>query len=230
MIPLLLIPGHLCGPWLYPAAMIPPGFAPLPLPDTTVDDTMAAMAARALADAPERFAVAGLSMGGMVAMEIIARAPERVLGAALFDTDPTKARPREVAWRADLLRRGMDVYAETFVGRFFLHAPDSPLRAEVQARMSAVPEAIALRQARALDTRRDMAPLIGHYPGPVEIAVGVEDRVCPPLLHHPLAAALPAAQVTEIPGTGHLATVEAPDACGKILTGLASRILQTQRD
>ena len=172
MIPLILIPGHLCGRWLYPEGMVPDGFDVLPLADTTQDDDIGAMADRVLASASDRFAVAGLSMGGMVAMELMARAPDRILGACLMDTDPTPARPREIEWRNGLLDQGLAVYAQTFVSRFFLHDPAAPLAGVVLNHMQNVPGRIARAQARALDARRNMAPLISDFAGPVEVVVG----------------------------------------------------------
>jgi pimeloyl-ACP methyl ester carboxylesterase len=90
-LPIIWIPGHLCGAWLYaPQLGVYPGL----VADTLNDDCLGAMAERLLVDAPERFVVAGLSMGAMVAMEVIARAPERVAGAVIMDTDPSRARDR----------------------------------------------------------------------------------------------------------------------------------------
>jgi pimeloyl-ACP methyl ester carboxylesterase len=213
MVAIVLVPGHLCD-----AALYAPQFAVLAghdvrLADTCRDDTISGMADRLLGTAPERFVIAGLSMGGMVAMEAMARAPERVLGACLMDTDPTPARAREIDWRNALLDRGFEDYVDTFVARFHLHDPQVAARLGPQTRaaMLRTPEPIARAQARALDTRRDMLPLIGGYHGPVEIVVGTEDRVCPAKLHGALAAALPAGELTEIPGCGHIATLERPD-------------------
>ena len=224
MIPLILIPGHLCGQWLYPEGMVPDGFDVLPLADTTQDDDIGAMADRVLASGPDRFAVAGLSMGGMVAMELMARAPDRILGACLMDTDPTPARPREIEWRNGLIDQGLAVYAQTFVSRFFLHDPAAPLAGVVLDHMQSVPGRIARAQARALDARRNMAPLISDFAGPVEVVVGADDRVCPPRLHRDLCDALPGARATEIPDCGHLATLEHPKIVSDVLQRLAGRI------
>ncbi len=226
MVAIVLVPGHLCD-----AALYAPQFAGLAehdvrLADTTADDTVGAMADRLLGQAPERFVVAGLSMGGMVAMEVMARAPDRLLGACLMDTDPTSAREREIEWRNELLDRSLGEYVETFVGRFYLHDPQVAARLgpETRAAMLRTPEPVARAQARSLDTRRDMLPLIAGFAGPVEILVGAEDRVCPPKLHAPIAAALPAAELTEIPGCGHIATLERPSEVNARLAALLARL------
>lgn len=223
---IVLVPGHLCDASLYgPLRGVLAGHEVL-FADTTRDDTIGGMADRLLSQTPERFLVIGLSMGGMVAMEAIARAPGRVLGACLMDTDPTPARPREIEWRAGLLEQGFESYVETFVGRFYAHEPAvaARLEAETRARMLAIPAKVARVQARALDTRREMVPLIAGFAAPVEIIVGAEDRVCPPKLHGPLAEALPAATLTEIPGCGHIATLERPSAVNARLAALIARV------
>ena len=92
-LPVAWIPGHLCDAWLYvPQLMAFSGARPTVFADTHQDDSLGAMAERLLGEAPGRFVLAGLSMGGMVAMEVRARAPERVAGAVLMDTDPSRAR------------------------------------------------------------------------------------------------------------------------------------------
>ncbi len=226
MVAIVLVPGHLCDASLYA-----PQFAALEghdvrLADTTADDTIGGMADRLLAAAPDRFVVAGLSMGGMVAMEAMARAPARVLGACLMDTDPTPAREREIAWRAGLLDQAFETYVDTFVGRFYAHDAEVAARLgpETRARMLATPEPVARAQARALDRRRDMVPLIAGFSAPVEIVVGAEDRVCPPKVHGPLAAALPGARLTEVPGCGHIATLERPSDVNERLAALVARL------
>jgi len=226
-LPIIWIPGHLCGAWLYaPQLAVYPGR----IADTLSDDNLGAMAERLLADAPERFVVAGLSMGGMVAMEVIARAPERVAGAVIMDTDPSRARAIEVEWRADLMRRaadqGLEDYVAKFVRRFYMHDASvaGRLGPLTRQRMAEMPVAVARAQARALDTRREMVPLIAGFAGPVEVIAGAEDKVCPPLLHQPIAAALPGAIYTEIPACGHLATIEAPGAVNARIEALIERM------
>ena len=225
MIPLVWVPGHLCSAWLY-APLMGRWPGPETVAETTRDDSLATMAARLLAETEGPLALAGLSMGGMVALEAMAAAPDRIAGALLMDTDPFAARERETAWRAGEMAAGPESYIARFTAKFFAHDAAVAERLGPAARAQAaamVPEVIAA-QARALDTRRDMMPLVEGFEAPVEIVVGAEDRVCPPKLHRPLAEALPGAVFTEIPGCGHLATVEAPEAVAARLDALAARI------
>jgi len=230
MIPLVWVPGHMCGAWLYaPQAGLWPGSETTA--DTTRDDDLGAMARRLLAAAPERFAIAGLSMGGMVAMEVMARAPARVAGALLMDTNPTAPRARELEARrralAGLEAEGPAGYVGAFVARFYAHdaAAAARLGAETEARMLEMPPATIAAQARAIGARRAMVPLLAGLAMPVEVLVGAEDIVCPPKLHVPLAQALPGATLTQVPGTGHIATLEAPEAVNVRLARLAERVV-----
>ncbi len=224
MPPLVFVPGHMCGPWLYAPQLA--AWPEATIADTFQDDTVGGMTDRLLATAPRRFAIAGLSMGGMVAMEVIARAPDRVAGACLMDTDPNAARDREVDWRAGLLAKGLDPYIDTFVERFYLHDPEAAARLGpmTRAQMAETPKAVLRAQVNALDTRRDMAPLIAGYAGPVEIIVGSEDKVCPPKVHQPLLEVLPSATLTEISGCGHIATLEHPETVNERIAAWLSRL------
>jgi len=229
VIPLIWIPGHMCDARLYaPQAGNWPG--PETTAETGLDDDLGAMAERLLAGAPPRVVLAGLSMGAMVAMEAMARAPGRIAGALLMDTDPTAARPREIDWRAGemdrMARTGPQGYVERFVAKFYAHdaAVAARLGPATRAMMGATPADVIRAQARALDKRRDLTGALAGFAGPVEIVVGAEDRVCPPKLHRPLAGALPDAALTEIAGCGHIATLEAPGPVGDRLAALARRI------
>ena len=91
--PLLMVPGLLCDRRLYePEIAALAGRTAIQVADVTQDTTIADVATRALATAPERFALCGLSMGGYVAFEIVRRAPERVMRLALLDTNARAAR------------------------------------------------------------------------------------------------------------------------------------------
>lgn len=224
MTPLILIPGHMCGPWLYAPQMA--AFPSAALADVTQDDSVQGMAARLLADTAGQLILAGLSLGAMVAIEAMAQAPERVAGACVMATDPTPAREKEVAWRQGLLAEGLDHYRQTFVGQFFRHDPAvaDRLGPQTLSKMAETPEDVTRTQARALDTRRDMAPLIASYPGPVEIVVGSEDRVCPPRLHVALADALSQANLEQVDGAGHILSLEAPEASNQAISRLLDRL------
>ncbi|QPH55506.1 alpha/beta fold hydrolase [Pontivivens ytuae] len=222
---LILVPGHLCDARLYAPQL--ERFPEATVAEVTQDDSIAGMADRLLARAPERFAIAGLSMGGMVAMQVMATAPERVTGACLIATDPTPARNKEKAWRAEqqaaVRAQGLGTFIDTFSNAFFAHDPEVAARlgAPVRAMMADTPEAIYRRQSTALDTRPDLRPAMAACPVPTQIVVGSEDRICPPKLHHALADTMPDATLTVIEGCGHLASLERADIVSAAIARIA---------
>jgi len=230
--PIVWVPGHLCGPWLYAPQLAAFGANhPTIIADTLSDDDLGAMAERLLARAPRRFIVAGLSMGGMIAMEAMTRAPERIAGAVLMDTDPTAARPRELEWRKGLLaeasRNGLPTYIDRFIPRFFAHDAEiaSKLEPLVRAMALEMPAKVVHQQAHALDSRRNMLAQLEGFAAPVEVIVGSADRICPPQLHPPIVEACSNATLSELPGVGHLATLEAPEDVNRCIAAFLARVM-----
>ena len=129
MTPLVLLPGMMCDARLFgPQMEALSSERTLHLPPLTGHDTVEALAAGALADAPSRFALAGLSMGGIVAMEVFRQAPERVDRIALLDTNPM-AETEEMKARREpqiaRVRQGrlMDVMREEMKPNYLAEGP-----------------------------------------------------------------------------------------------------------
>ncbi|PWC29343.1 alpha/beta fold hydrolase [Teichococcus aestuarii] len=222
---LLLLPGLLCDArlWRDPIAALA-DLAECQVADLTQDDTLRGMALRALEAAPPRFALAGLSMGGYVAFEILRLAPERVTRLALFDTS---ARPdtEEAARR----RRGL--MALTRTGQFrgvtprllpsLLHpdAVEGPLGHEVRAMADRVGREAFLRQQLAILQRPDSRPMLPEIRLPTLVAVGEQDILTPPELAEEIAAGIPGARLERIAQSGHLPTMEQPAAAAALMRG-----------
>jgi pimeloyl-ACP methyl ester carboxylesterase len=222
-LPLLLLPGLLCDARLWrDQAEALSAAREVRVADLTQDDTIAAMATRALAAAPPRFAVAGLSMGGYVAFEIWRQAPERVARLALLDTS---AQPdtEEQSRR----RRGLIALART--GQFrgvtprllpLLLAPanqEGPLAAEVMEMAGRVGRDAFLRQQAAILARVDSRPDLPAITVPTLVAVGEHDALTPPERAREIAAGIHGAQLAIIPHAAHLPTMEEPDATTALL-------------
>ena len=221
--------GLLCDARLW-RDCVPPGAEPH-VADLTRDDTVAAMAARALAlvaDAP-RFAVAGLSMGGYVALEVMRQAEPRVSHLALLDTSA----------RADIeaqTRRRQDLMALAQTGRFrgvtprllpqLLHPSrlGTPLADEVTAMAERVGQDGFLHQQRAIMTRPDSRPALPGIAVPTLVGVGEADVLTPPDLAEEMAATIPGATLMRFAGCGHLPTMEDPPAVREALAALLRRI------
>lgn len=215
---LLLLPGLLCDERLWRAVMVGLDDVARPLvADLTHDDSIAAMARRALAKAPERFALAGLSMGGYVALEIMRQAPERVSHLALLDTS---AQPDD-AERAAKRRAGIEsIKLGKFIGvsrglLASLLAPEhlgTNLAEEVQAMSERVGQEAYMRQQTAILGRIDSRPSLGAIRVPTLIGVGESDILTPPALARELAAGIAGAELVEFPDAAHLPTMENPAA------------------
>lgn len=217
--PLVLLPGLLCDERLF-APQLPALTADtdVTVADLTRDGTIAAMAQRVLAEAPPRFALAGLSMGGYVAFEILRRAPERVKKLALLDTQ-ARADTEEALAR----RRGLMQLAEKgeFKGvsprlmPFFIHRDrlgDTELTGTVQAMAESVGRDGFLRQQAAIMARPDSRPDLPAIACPTLVLAGREDAVTPPERQHEMATAIPDATLVLLPRCGHLSPLERPEA------------------
>lgn len=228
LLPLLLLPGQLCDQrlWRDPAALMADVAAPI-FGDLSRDDSIAAMAARVLAEAPPRFALAGLSMGGYVALEIMRQAPNRVLRLALLDTT---ARPENPA-RATLRRADMSAVSlaseahRRFAGITprllpqFIHASRlaEPVAQEVMDMTARVGPDVYLRQQTAILARADSRPILADIEVPTLIGVGESDAVTPPRLAEEMAAAVPGAKLHVFARCGHLPPMEDPEATAALL-------------
>ncbi len=200
-IPLVLLPAMGCDGQLWARQVVDLGDVAHPeLGDLTVDDTLAGMAARVLAYAPPRFAVAGVSLGGYVALEMVRQAPERIDRIALFGTRETmRMRPRTVR------EQGMLATAP--------HADPmltSIISGPVQAMAERVGAEVFERQQRALLARPDIGPAIDAVHVPTLVAVGDRDRICLSDDARALADRIPDARFHELRHCGHLAPMERP--------------------
>jgi len=215
--PLLLLPGLLCDAALWRGQIDDLGDIATPLvADLSHDDSITAMAQSALAAAPPRFALAGLSMGGYVAQEIMRQAPERVLRLALLDTS---SRPDTAEQSAR--RRGLIELAER--GEFkgvtprllpvFLHPDrleDKPLTEAVMAMAERVGKDAFLREQRAIIGRIDSRPGLPAIKCPTLVVCGREDQLTPLELSEEITGLVRGARLEIVEHCGHLSTMERP--------------------
>ncbi|WP_370688733.1 alpha/beta fold hydrolase [Roseomonas sp. GC11] len=220
---LLLLPGLLCDARLW-RDIIPPlaGLARCHVADLTQDDTLRGMALRALEGAPPRFALAGLSMGGYAALEILRLAPERVTHLALFDTSARADSPEAARRRRGLMALSRSGQFRGVTPRLLpslLHpdAVEGPLGHEVRAMADRVGHDAFLRQQMAILHRPDSRPLLPGIAVPTLVAVGEQDVLTPPELSEEMAAAIPGAVLARIPQAGHLPTMEQPGASAALM-------------
>ena len=223
-LPLILVPGLLCSARLY-APQLPAlwPFGSVTVADHRRDDSVEGVARRILDAAPERFALAGLSYGGYVALAVIRAAPERVARLALLDTqarpdsDEAKVGRRKLTAMAEegKLNDVIDLLTPKFLSA--AHQNDPRLRQIVRdmARDTGVDGFV--KQQRAIMSRPDSRPLLASIECPTLVLVGDSDTLTPPDLAKELADGIPGAKLAIIPDCGHLSTIEQPDAVNTAL-------------
>lgn len=214
---LLLLPGLLCDGRLWqPQVDTLSAFADIGIADMTRDDTMAGMARRALEAAPPTFALAGLSMGGYAALEIMRQAPERVTKLALLDTGARADTAEQTTRRKDLIAladRGEFKAVSPRLLPLFVHQSrltDAALIADVTAMAEAVGKDAFLRQQRAIMGRPDSRLGLPGISCPTLVLCGRDDVLTPPSLSEEIAGLIPGANLVLIDDCGHLSTMERP--------------------
>ena len=219
---LLLLPGLVCDQTVWqPQIEALSGIAACSCPGWGLLDSLPKMADSVLQNAPDRFALAGHSMGGRVALEVYRRAPERVLRLALLDTG-YQARPLGEAGEVEkhkryalydiALSKGMRAMGMEWLPPM-LHparAHDKALVEKILAMIERKTPDIFEAQIRALLARPDASELLGQIHCPTLVLCGREDSWSPPDQHQRIAAAIPGSKLVVIPECGHMSTLERP--------------------
>ena len=222
--PLVLIPGLLCDERLFSAQISALGDrAAVRVVDHRGAATMPTLAAEILALAPKRFALAGLSMGGYIAFEILRQAPERVERLALLDTSarPDLAEQSENRRRLVALaqKKGLAVPAREMFTKLVApsRAEDETLRSVFLDMAEATGVSGFASQQAAIMTRADSRPMLARISCPTLVLVGEEDQLTPPQLAREIADGIAGSHLAVVPGAGHLSTLEAPEAVNAAL-------------
>jgi pimeloyl-ACP methyl ester carboxylesterase len=226
---IVLVPGLMCDAavWQEQAAALA-AIGDVMIADHGDSNTLGGMAERILAAAPDRFALAGHSMGGRVALEVLARAPQRVTRLALLDTgyEPLAAGAtgeRERAGRMRLLElartQGMRLMAEDWA-RGMVHPDrlvDAPLMQSIHAMIARSSPQRFECQIEALLGRPDRTALLSGIDIPALVLCGHDDAWSPLARHEDMARRIRGSRLVDIPDCGHMSTMEQPDAVGRAL-------------
>lgn len=204
------------------------GLADIHIAQNGPRDSLVAMAETIIAQSPARFALAGHSMGGRVALEVLRRVPERVQALALMDTGyqplaAGEAGERERAGRLALLAKarqeGMRAMGQEWV-RGMVH----PDRLRDELLIGRILDMIARHSAdlyeaqiHALLKRPDASALLPQIRCPTLVLVGREDSWAPARRHEEMAALIPASTLTIVPDCGHMSPMEQPEAVSQAL-------------
>ena len=222
--PILLIPGLVSSPRIY-APVVPAlwQFGPVTVANHIRDDHMALIARRILAEAPPRFALAGHSMGGYIAFEIMRQAPERVAKLALLNTQARSDTPEATTRRRTMMARARGgeyraVLDELFPG--FVHPSrreDADLRRLVHDMGEDVGVEGFVRQQEAIISRPDSRPVLATIKCPTLVLSGDEDNTIPNAMSVEMVDNIHNAKLVILPNCGHLPQVEQPEATAKAL-------------
>jgi pimeloyl-ACP methyl ester carboxylesterase len=219
MLPLLLLPAMLCDArlWRAQAESLARERAVTVAP-THLAASVGEAAAQTLDAAPRVFALAGLGLGGAIALEILRRAPERVVRLALMAADALAETPQAAAAREPLIvaaKAGRFADAVKAQPGFAALAP-GPARPRVQAEVLAMAEALGpdafVRGSRLLQRRPDQQRTLRQFKGATLILAGAHDTAFPPKRQEFLAELIPGARLEIVAEAGHLAPLEAPEA------------------
>ncbi|MDX2142699.1 MAG: alpha/beta fold hydrolase [Rhodospirillaceae bacterium] len=221
---LVLLPGLLCDAalWRHQSETLTDICAPW-VADLTLDEAIPAMAERVLEAAPRTFCLAGLSMGGYVAQDIMRRAPERVERLALIDTNARADTAEQVKTRKELIRLSE-------IGKFkgvtprllpnLIHPSrlKDPTVADVVLQMAErVGQEAFIRQQKAIMGRVDGRGDLNAIRVPTLVLCGRQDALTPVALHTEMAEAIPNARLVVVEDCGHLAPLERPYATSATL-------------
>lgn len=216
---LILIPGLLCDAalWRHQAEYLKDTLE-VRVADITREESIPAMAERILAEAPATFALAGLSLGGYVAQEIMRQAPERVERLALVATNARADTEAQLKTRGDLIK-----LAE--IGKFkgvtprllpnLIHPDrlkDPDVAGVVLEMAERIGQAAFTRQQRAIMARKDGRADLEAIRVPTLILAGRQDQLCPPKVQEEMHAHLGNARLVFIEDCGHLPPLERPHA------------------
>ncbi len=222
--PILLIPGLAGSPRIYaPVAPAMWRLGPVTVANHIRDGNMGAIARRILAEAPPRFALAGHSMGGYIAFEIMRQAPDRVAKLALVNTQARPDTPEATERRRALIARAKGgeyrgVLDELFPG--FVHPSrreDGALRKLVHDMGDDIGAEAFVRQQTAIISRPDSRPTLAWIKCPTLVLTGDEDNTIPNALSKEMADGIPGAKLVILAQCGHLPQVEQPQATSDAL-------------
>jgi 3-oxoadipate enol-lactonase len=173
-----------------------------------------------------RAVIAGVSMGGYVALAFAARHPGRLLGLVLSDTkagpDTPAARTARDEAIALVRAEGVPAYVEKQLPRLLSPGASAQVRAEAAALAAQRPEAV-IAGLEALRDRPDRRHELGAIRCPTLVVVGAEDVLTPPAEAAEMTTSIANAVLIELPGAGHLASLEAPAPFAQAVAGFVGR-------
>ncbi|WP_171126474.1 MULTISPECIES: alpha/beta fold hydrolase [unclassified Ruegeria] len=222
--PLVFLPGFMCDARLFGAQILYLSYQrAVTVAPVTTGDRIEEIASGLLDQLPHRFALGGFSMGGVVALEIVRRAPQRVSRLCLMSTDAQADTPQIAADREELIVGARSGRLEDVMNRLIgseTLAPGLgrvPVLKEVMAMAREMGADVFERQMRALQRRPDQQGALRHINIPTLVLCGAHDQLTPVRRHAFMAEMIPNAELKVIDEAGHLPPLEAPAAVNTAL-------------
>jgi pimeloyl-ACP methyl ester carboxylesterase len=216
--PLVFVPGMMCDARLFgPQIAAFSADTAVTVAPITQGERIEEIASALLDVLPQRFALAGLSMGGIVAMELLRRAPDRVTRIALMDTNPLAETPQVAAARepqivAARTGRMLEVMREEMKPKYLAPGPARQDILDLVIDMAnALGSEVFVRQSRALQRRPDQQKTLRKCRVPALVLCGVHDALCPVKRHEFMAELIPNATLQVLEHSGHMPTLEQPE-------------------
>jgi pimeloyl-ACP methyl ester carboxylesterase len=221
---LVLVPGLLCDArlWAHQTEHLA-DIADCVVADITGAESVDDLADSVLASAPDRFALAGLSMGGYVAHAIMRRAPQRVSRLALIDTSARPDTPEQLVRRGqliDMCKYGKFRGVTDRLLPILVHEArlvENELTNEIKKMSEHIGYEAFIRQQHAIMGRPDSRPFLIEYGVPTLVMCGRQDALTPLEHHQEMVAAIPGSRLAVIEDCGHLSTMERPQAATALM-------------
>lgn len=227
--PIVFIPGFMCDAraflpqivhlgWKHAATLFVPG----------VDETVERLSERLLEIAPPEFVLVGHGLGGDVAIDVLRRAPERILRVVLISTDPLAEPPKTAAAREARIVAAKSGRLREALGEEWPPAAFAPTEWQAEVRAVALDmgmslgEGVFIRQSRAMQRRPDQSKTLRRALMPALILAGAEDTLVPVRRQEVLAGLLPHGKLQVIPEAGNMPMLEQPEAVSAALEAFLS--------
>ena len=215
MLPVVFVPGMMCDARLFfPQVAHLHRYFTMVSPINT-SNTIEALAANILKNTPKNFALVGLSMGGIVAMEMLRQESHRISKLALFDTNPL-AEKDEVKQNRNLqiqkVKNGKleEVLRDEMKPNYLANPKKEILKLCMQMALNLGAE-VFIKQSHALQNRIDQRKTLAQYKGQTLILQGEHDQLCPDDRHQLMHALITNSHYLKVPKAGHLPTLENPE-------------------
>ncbi|VAV91566.1 Hydrolase, alpha/beta fold family [hydrothermal vent metagenome] len=224
--PLVFLPGMMCDARLFAPQVADLGrVTSVTIAPTTHGERIEEIASNLLDQLPLKFALVGQSIGGVVAMELLRRAPDRVTRMALINTSSLAETPQSAAeYEPFIIKLRAGSLEETVRAMMpSEHLAPGPDRAQIMAQLIEMARDIGaeaiVRQLRAMQRRRDYQSVLRRCKVPALVLCGKHDAMMPVKRHSFMAELIPNAQLHVFETAGHLPTLECPVEVSTVLMG-----------